>query len=230
MEKKVPFIQIIVIERTYEFFGAFFIVRTWLHFKDQGMVIQFFPSMALITVNLLRTSFTIIVKENVSLPVFTYLRCVIVNVRHPSEILPIMSIRALFFIMFDLVVGTGNCFEIKNIEISIPHHIMQEIYLNLFFIMGKWTEIAITAFREMGRVIFAKFGLVILPLIELLHLVMCHEAFISARALVVLLDIRTYLIWIEISGSFSVLLVVIEWTLLMVVLKFDATFVQFKIF
>lgn len=228
-KKTVPFVEVIVVKRAYQLLGAFFIVRTRLHLENQGMVIQFLPTMTFIAINLFWAAFTVIIEKDISFPMLTYLRSIIVDVWHPSEILPIVGVWTLFLVVFDLVIWTGDSFEIKNVEVSVTYHVVEEVDLNFLLIVGEGAEITVTTFREVRGVVLAKFGLVILLLVELLHFVMGHQTFVTIGTLVVLFDIGTDLIRVEVTRALPILLVMVERTLLVVVLEFDATFVELEI-
>ena len=93
---------------------------TVVKFVFEWMILNFLPSMTILTVKSIRTSVFIIHEEFVSLPVGTLLEEVVVRLfRFPPKVLPVVTIFALTAIMFELVEGTKDSLEVEDVEVCI---------------------------------------------------------------------------------------------------------------
>lgn len=68
---------------------------------------------------LIRTSIFVIVNELARPPIRTLVLLILVQLRFPPEILPIVRINANVSLVFGFIVWTPNAFEMEHIEIYI---------------------------------------------------------------------------------------------------------------
>lgn len=101
------------------------------------MIFKFFPSMAKITHEFVRTSILIVSDKICRFPVCAWKWFICHDIRLSSVILPIMSINTQGLVVLRKIKGAPNSLKIEHIEIIIVFHIMNEFNQNIHFRVSK---------------------------------------------------------------------------------------------
>ena len=85
----------------------------------ERVVLVFFPAVAVLALELVRTAIFIVHEEGLALPEGTLLGTVGVVLRRPSEVLPVVAVVATRLVMFKLIKWTEHCFEVEQVEVPV---------------------------------------------------------------------------------------------------------------
>lgn len=140
------------------------------------MILLLFPSMREFAAVLVFATIRICLNEMFGLPLRTLLALIIKHMRLSPEILPVVRIHARISRMLSIRIGTPNCLEVKNVEISrmlviltVGCKFVQKVYSDLLFRMCECTHITIVARLDSPRVALTELDLVLFWVIKLLY-------------------------------------------------------------
>ena len=88
------------------------------------MILTLLPSMTFLASRIVFTSIQIIYYKLIAFPVRTRYWIIREDMRLPPIVLPVVSIHTRSFIMLSQVERTSLGLEVKNIEVYVPHEVM----------------------------------------------------------------------------------------------------------
>lgn len=107
------------------------------------MIFQLFPAVTFTTVHVEFTFFLIFSNKVVRIPITTRDRFILMFMRSPSIILPIVCVIALTSIVLNIVKRTPKRFIVEDEEVSVRLVMVNKFHSNLVFSMSKRTKHAI---------------------------------------------------------------------------------------
>jgi hypothetical protein len=120
---------------------ALSILLAWVDFVVFWMVLLLLPAVAVLTSVFVLAAVRIGPDEVFYLPVGAKLLAVVVDVRLATEVLPVVSIYATFFVVI-LTPGAPDCLEVEHVKVSVQWInivLMKQVDGNLFLGMCKGT-------------------------------------------------------------------------------------------
>ncbi len=129
-----------------------------------------------------------------------------------------MGIDAQGFIVFSEIEGTELSFVMEHVEVLIKLIVMDEFCAYFCLIVGEGAEILVLALVDVIGIVWAKFLLVGLVLVELLDPRVRVSALITTWTLLTLADIRAQVVRVEIAIPLPVLAVMVVNTVLVLML------------
>jgi hypothetical protein len=158
------------------------------------MILLLFPSMREFAAVLIFATISICLYEMFGLPLRTLFALIIKHMRFSPEILPVVRIDARISGVVSIRIGTPNCLEVKNVEISrmlviltVGREFVQKVYSDLLFRMCKCAHITIVARLDSPRVALTELDLVLFRVIKLFYSVVRFGATVSQIAFITLL-------------------------------------------
>ena len=158
------------------------------------MILLLFPSMREFASVLVFAAIRICLNKMFCLPLGTLFALIIKHMGLPPEILPVVRVDAGISRMLSIRIGTPNCLEVKNVEISrmlsiltVGGKFVQKIHSDFLFGMSKGAHIAVIARIDSPRVTLTKLDLVLFRVIKLLYSVVRFGASVSQIAFITLL-------------------------------------------
>ncbi len=182
--------------RTTEILAALGLL-TYLSLVVERMEFSLLPSMRFGTLLHLAAPFVIAGDKSATLPRKTKILLILKEIRLPSEILPIVGIRALRLIMI-LVHGTPLCLEEEQEEVHVLGQVLDQSHLEIVVAMGEGAVVAIVALVGVVAEVEAELSFVLLLVIEPLGPVMGTVASIVLRTSV------GFLVFAEFGGEIVV--------------------------
>lgn len=144
-----------------------------------GVVFKLLPAVTKSAVKCIWTLLLILLDEVVRLPVRTGVGFIVVLMRLPSVILPVVSVYTLSSVMIDKVKWTKYGFVVKNVEIVIVFKIMDQFDHYILFVVGEGTENSVFAVAAVIWIFCAKFLLIFVDAIKRLDFVVAFWAIMS---------------------------------------------------
>lgn len=168
--------------------GDFFFARQSL--VVHRMVLLLFPSVTMGARCLFEASLVVLSDECSWLPIFAKLIAfVIEDIRLSPKVLPVMCINALSFVML-LVKRAPLSLEVKEVEIGIFFHLMDQSSLELFSGMRERAIVAVLAFVQVFGVFGAILRLVFLRMVNRLYSVKRHLYSLVLRLISIFIPLR----------------------------------------
>ena len=134
-----------------------------------GMILLLLPTMTVRAPVLIRTTVFVLIDELSWSPIGTLILGVDIELRLPSEVLPVMSEHTLVPLVFGFVVGTPYGFEVEHVEVRVHFELVDQFHRNLGLGMCEWAEVAVLTLAGAVDVGGAKLGLVLIRVVKLLH-------------------------------------------------------------
>lgn len=136
------------------------------------------------------------------LPVGTNLLRVNIEMGLASEVLPSVSVNAIFWIMFGLRIGTPHCFKVEVVKINVCFKFVNKIDGQLGLSVGKRAVVSVVAFTAYNG--SAKLCPVFVRVVELFNTCVTVNARITLRTLFFLGDVTAKLRFVSSWWSSSV--------------------------
>ena len=183
-----------------------------VHLVVVRMVLLLFPAVAVDAAILEVAAIAVGLRFLLRAPELTLLLGrVLVNVRLPPIVLPVVGILALVsHVAPHLVIeGAPNRLEVEHVEVTVLLHLVEQVDSQLVFGVGKGAQAAEFALVDLVWPLLAEFLLVLLRVVEGLHTVVSLGTSIAERAFVGL-RVLTHLRRVRAQGPSPVLLVIVE--------------------
>lgn len=157
-----------------------------IDFVVARMILLLFPAVTIGAAILITTAVGVAPDEVLDFPILAKLFLIVVKLRLPPQVLPVVSINTIFLIMI-FAPWTPSCLKVKDIEIRILwFHLMEHVDGYLLFGVSKCAHLAILTVLHVVWICLAKLTLILLGMVELFHPVVRLEALLPVRyALVV---------------------------------------------
>ena len=174
-------------------------LRTWITVFTQiklvvfRMILLLFPSMTVGAMILCSTPFLVIVYIGPWAPVSALVFGIIVQLRLPSIVLPVVRVYAKISLMVDLIVGTPHGFKMKHVEIYVFFKPIYEFNWYLGFIVSEWAVLSILTITSSVDVRGTKLGFVLIRMVKFFYSVVRFLAQIPMAAVLTLRSVVTHL-------------------------------------
>jgi hypothetical protein len=190
--------------------------------EEIWMVLQLFPAMGVLAVDVLWTSGVVVAHFLFRVPHRARLGMVVVLGGVSSEVLPVVGVDALGAI-FALGVRAETRFVVEDVEVDVAPVVVQHFGLDLVFRVRIGAVPAVRAARQLVRVVDAELVAVLLRMVGLLHLCVRQGAIVLllAVALVFHALAEVGVVGVLRGVSSPVLVLVVVATALEVVMIFD---------
>lgn len=149
------------------------------------MILLFLPTMTVLTFVFVWTAIFIIIDEGPWSPILTLIFRVDIELRLPSEILPIVGENALVPLMVSLIIRTPYCLKMKHVKVWVLIEFVNQLHWYFRFWMSERAEISILAFSGSINIRWTKLGFVFIRMIKFFYSIMSFCARISIRAVFV---------------------------------------------
>ena len=138
------------------------------------MILLLLPSMRVLTLILIRATFSVWCYEAVSLPIWAHFAWVCEHWWLTAIVLPVVSIHTRLAIVIIFTVRTPHSFEVEHVEVHVNFIIFNKFYRQLLSIVGERTKFLIIAFLMLMRfkIRGTKFGFVFIWVIKFFDSVM----------------------------------------------------------
>ena len=183
-------------------FGASLAMLALLDLQKVWMIFLLLPSMRVLTLVLIRATFSVWCYEAVSLPIWAHFARIREHRWLSTIVLPVVSIYTHLAIVIIFTVRTPYSLEVEHIEVHVNFIIFNKFYRQLLSIVGEGTKFLIIAFLILMRfkIRGTKFGFVFIWVIKFLYSVMSSITSVTIGTLDEALVIKPW--WI-VATSFT---------------------------
>ena len=156
------------------------------------MILLLLPSMRVLTLVLIRATFSVWCYEAVGLPIWAHFARVSEHWWLTAIVLPVVSIHTHLAIVIIFTVRTPHSLEVEHVEVHVNFIIFDKFYRQLLSIVGERTKFLIIAFLMLMRfkIRGTKFGFVFIWVIKFFDSVMSSVASITIGTLEEVLVIK----------------------------------------
>lgn len=134
-----------------------------------GMIFLLFPAMTMNAMILIWTPFPIIVDIGSWTPIIALIFRVVIKLRLPSEILPVMRVDTLIPEVVSFVVRTPYGFEMKHVKIRILFKFIYQLYWNFGFWMSERAIFTIFTFTSAINIGWTKLCFIFIWMIKFFY-------------------------------------------------------------
>lgn len=155
-------------------FGTSLAMLALLDLQKVWMIFLLLPSMRVLTLVLIRATFSVWCNEAVSLPIWAHFARVREHRWLSTIVLPVVSIHTNLAIVIIFTVRTPHSLEVEHVEVHVNFIIFNKFYRQLLSIVGEGTKFLIIAFLILMRfkIRGTKFSFVFIWVIKFLDSVM----------------------------------------------------------